>query len=141
MGFGSGVTYAGVLVWLRALRDVSPAWLTVVNHLGAAIFLAPFALYQTPPTWGQLAWLAVFGGLQMGLPYLLMARALRSVSPQEAGMLTLLEPLLNPCLAYLVAPDAERPAWTTAAGGAIILLALVWRYAPGMRRRTRPDTP
>jgi len=38
----------------------------------------------------------------MGLPYWLMARGLRTVSAQEAGTITLLEPLLNPLWAYLV---------------------------------------
>lgn len=129
IALASGVAYAGVLVWLRVLRDVSPTWLTVVNHLGSAMLLAPFALWQPQPNWAQLAWLAVFGAVQMSIPYVLMARALRTVSPQEAGMLTLVEPLLNPCWAYLVAGDAERVSVPTLVGGAIILGALAWRYA------------
>ena len=33
----------------------------------------------------------------------------RVVSAQEAGAITLLEPLLNPLWAYLVAPEVEQP--------------------------------
>jgi drug/metabolite transporter (DMT)-like permease len=69
----------------------------------------------------------------MGLPYLLMARGLQSVSALEAGTLTLLEPLLNPMWAFLASPDTERPTLYTWAGGACILGALAYRYWPGQK--------
>jgi drug/metabolite transporter (DMT)-like permease len=80
------------------------------------------------PSPGQLGLLAAFGTIQMGLPYWLMARGLRSISAQEAGAITLLEPVLNPLWAYLVA--GEKPASMTWLGGSLILAALVWRYLP-----------
>jgi DME family drug/metabolite transporter len=52
------------------------------------------------------------------------------VSPQEAGVITLLEPLLNPLWAYLVAPETEAPTMYTLLGGVCILGALAWRYWP-----------
>jgi hypothetical protein len=60
-----------------------------------------------------------------------MARGLRVVSPQEAGVITLLEPLLNPLWAYHVSPETETPTVFTLVGGALILSALAWRYWPG----------
>jgi drug/metabolite transporter (DMT)-like permease len=69
-----------------------------------------------------------------------MARGLRSGSPQEAGTLTLLEPLLNPLWAYLVSPATETPTPFTFAGGACILGALAWRYWP-VGRAPRPALP
>src|SRR5205814_10522904 len=77
---------------------------------------------------GQVGGLAVYGAVQMALPYWLVARGLRSVSPQEAGTLTLLEPLLNPLWAYAV--SGETPHDFTLFGGVFILGALVWRYWP-----------
>lgn len=130
LGLGSGITYAGVILGLGLLRDVSPVWLTTVNHLFAAGVLFPFVVTMPPPTAGQVAWLMLFGTLQMGLPYLLMARSLRSISPQEAATLSLLEPLLNPVWAYLVAPEKETPTLYTLAGGLCILGALAYRYWP-----------
>jgi drug/metabolite transporter (DMT)-like permease len=113
------------------LRAASSNWLTVWNHLGAALFLLPAALWQgTSLTSPQVGVLAVFGVVQLGFPYWLMARGLRVVSPQEAGILALLEPLLNPLWAFLAAPEAEAPTIYTFAGGACILGALVWRYWP-----------
>ena len=132
LGLGSGVAYAGVVIGLRVLRHASSRWLTVLNHLGAALALLPFLWYLVPPrpAAGQLAFLVFFGVVQMALPYWLMARGLRVVSPQEAGAITLLEPLLNPLWAYLVAPETETPTSFTIVGGALILGGLAWRYWP-----------
>jgi DME family drug/metabolite transporter len=130
LALGSGFAYAMVLLGLRVLRDRSPRWLTVLNHLTAALVLIP-VLWKLPiPTWPQLACLALFGVLQLGLPYVLMARGLRSVSPQEVGTLVLLEPLLNTLWAYLIAPEKQTPTIWTLGGGAILLGAMLWRYAP-----------
>jgi len=135
LGLGSGVTFGLILLFLRVLRAENSAWLTVWNHLTAALLLAPFALltYRSGlelrlPSGPQLAVLVVFGAFQMGFPYFLMARGLRVVSPQEAGAITLIEPLLNPLWAYLVWSKTETPGLATLIGGAFILGALAWRY-------------
>jgi drug/metabolite transporter (DMT)-like permease len=130
LGLGSGVGYAGVLIWLRVLRDESSRWLTVLNQLGSAAVLLPLALQHGAPTAGQLAWLFLFGAVQLGIPYWLIARGLRGISPQEAGTLCLLEPLLVPLWAYLVAPHFERPGPATWLGGALILSGIAYRYWP-----------
>ena len=52
------------------------------------------------------------------------------LSPQEAGIITLVEPLLNPLWAYLMTPEKDAPTVPMLIGGALILAALVWRYVP-----------
>jgi drug/metabolite transporter, DME family len=128
IGLFSGFTYACTILCLRALRGLSAGWLTVWNHLLGGLLLLPFVLLLNPPTWQQFAVLFVFGALQMGLPYWLMARGLRSVSAQEAGTITLLEPILNPIWAYFVSGELPNPF--TYVGGAVILVALAYRYWP-----------
>jgi DME family drug/metabolite transporter len=91
-------------------------------------------VFITPPTWAQLGCLLVYGGIQLAVPYWLMARGLRTVSPQEAGMLTLIEPLLAPFWVYLTATQRQVPSATEWIGGIFILGALVWRYAPFRRK-------
>jgi DME family drug/metabolite transporter len=133
LGLASGFFYAGVVVFLRVLRSTDSNWLTVLNHLGAALVVAPLLLYRGWPSLSlaQFGVVALFGVVQMGLPYVLMARGLRVVSPQEAGVITLLEPLSNPLWAYLVAPETEAPTMYTLLGGICIVGALAWRYWPG----------
>ncbi|MFL5328468.1 MAG: DMT family transporter [Gemmataceae bacterium] len=128
----SGVAYAAVLICLRLLKDQPANWLTVLNLMGSALVLLPVILFESLPTVKQLVWLALFGCLQFGLPYWLMARALHHVSALEAGLLTLLEPALNPVWAFLVAPATERPTQWTLFGGAMIG-SLAIRYWPARK--------
>jgi drug/metabolite transporter (DMT)-like permease len=140
MGVGSGVMYAVVVLYLRVLRDHSTAWLVALNLLGTAGTLALYVLFSTGscglcawvfvPSATQLGVLVVFGGVQMALPYWLFARGLKSVSPQEAAIITLIEPLLNPVWAYLITPEIDTPTPSMLLGGGLILLALIWRYLP-----------
>lgn len=129
----SGLFYAAVVICLRVLRDLPAGWLTVWNHLLGGLLLVPLLWTLSAPTPTQFAALLLFGAVQMGLPYWLMARGLRTVSPQEAGTITLLEPILNPLWAYLVSPQTEVPHPLTFVGGAVILAALAWRYWPARR--------
>jgi drug/metabolite transporter (DMT)-like permease len=138
IALGSGVTYAGVLICLRALRGLSSRWLTVWNHLLGALVLLPLIRNEPLPHWQQYIVLFLFGTLQMGLAYWLVARGLNVVSPQEAGAITLLEPLLNPLWAYLVWPQTETPPLATYLGGAFIVGTLAWRYWPFARTPTPP---
>jgi drug/metabolite transporter, DME family len=144
MAAGSGVLYAGVVLFLGYLKAESPAYLTVLNLLGSAILIGLFVLLNSgwtaftnwvlAPTGEQLIFLFVFGTVQMAAPYWLFARGLRTISAQEAAVITILEPILNPLWAYWISPDKETPTQWTVIGGIVLLAALVWRYAP---RRVR----
>lgn len=137
LGLGSGVTYALVLLGISRLRDVSSRWVTVMNLMTASLVLT-YAVAQRPvPTWPQLLTLVIFGGVQLGLPYWLMARGLRSVSAGEAGTLTLVEPLLSAFWAYLV--GGQIPSRWTLLGGVLILAALLYQYAPRRGQTTGGD--
>jgi drug/metabolite transporter (DMT)-like permease len=129
MGLAAGLFYAGVILSMRRLRGENGAWLVALNHLVAAGLLAPWAVYiDRWPSATQLAVLAVFGFVQMGLPYLLFARALRTLPGHEAAGIALLEPVLVPCWAWIA--RGEVPAWWTLAGGGLILVGLAAPWLP-----------
>jgi drug/metabolite transporter, DME family len=133
-GLASGVFYAGVVLSLRHLRTMESAWLAGLNHVVTAVVLAPLALaplasadgnghFPSGIQWLLLAGLGIF---QMGLPYVLFTRGLRSIPGHEATGIGLLEPLLVPVWVYLAWGDA--PAWWTLVGGGLILAGLAIRY-------------
>jgi drug/metabolite transporter (DMT)-like permease len=129
----SGFLYAMVVVFVRALRHLDSAWLIALNHLVTAVLLLPFVLYHRIwPTPAQAGWLAMFGTLQMGIPYVLFARALRTIPGHQASFLVLLEPLLVPVwvwLAWRAHPSYDAPAWWTYVGGGLILAGLLVRFS------------
>lgn len=134
---GSGVAYAAVILFLRALNQHSSSWLTSLNLLGSALLLSPFFIITGWPelTFSQYATIALLGTVQMAIPYWLASYAARTISPQEIGLIALLEPVLSPIWAYLVAPEKESPSVYTILGGILILAAVAWRYRPGLSRR------
>jgi drug/metabolite transporter (DMT)-like permease len=108
----------------------------VVNHLVTALVILPYVVHKNAwPTPMQLAVLAAFGLLQMGVPYVLFARSLRTVPSQEASGIVLLEPVVQPIWVYFA--WGEPPAWWTLAGAALILAGLVARYVPERARPAR----
>ncbi len=94
------------MIFLRMLRSHAPAWLTSLNLVGSAGAIGLYVLirfgrtefvaWAGAPSFAQIGVLALYGVIQMAIPYWLFARSLRAVSPQEAGIITLIEPLLNP---------------------------------------------
>ncbi len=114
------------------------AWLVALNHLVTALVLAPIAIGATHfPSGTQWLLLAGLGIVQMGLPYILFARGLKSIPGHEATGIGLIEPLLVPLWAYVAWGD--RPAWWTLVGGGFILAGLVIRYSSVRRPRLGSD--
>ena len=136
LALASGVFYSLVTVLLRTLRGEDPVLITCIIHLAAGLLLLPLTFLPGQlPFWQLdsrlLALLAVFGIVQLGIPYILYARGLKQVSPQEAGVITLLEPILSPLLAFIAVGEVPAPA--TVWGGSIVLFAVALRYFPVLR--------
>lgn len=127
MALGAGASYAGVILSLRFLRDEDGPWLVWLANLSSGLVLLPFVVrmdaHAGVAQWGVIAGLAI---VQMGTPYIVFARSLRSITAQEAGLITLVEPVVNPIWVWVV---WHQPiAGHTILGGGLILLALVLRY-------------
>ncbi|HEX9242656.1 MAG TPA: DMT family transporter [Anaeromyxobacter sp.] len=124
MALLSGVAFAGSIIGLRVLRERGPAALAWGNLLAAAVTLplwthGPAA---TPLDLGLVVYLGIF---QLGLAYLCFSRGVTGTPAIEASLLILVEPVLNPIWTFLVAGERLGP-WAIA-GGAVVLLATVWR--------------
>jgi drug/metabolite transporter (DMT)-like permease len=127
LALGSGLAYGGVIAALRALNREDSAWLVVLNQLVSAAVLVPWiasrGLLPTGPQWLVIG---ALGAFQMALPYVLFARGLATVPAQEAGLITLLEAILNPFWVWLFWGEQVVPS--TWAGGGLILSGLLWRF-------------
>ncbi len=143
LALASGLAYASVVILLRILREVDPIWLSVVGNLGGALVLGAWMLatggsFRIPGT-GSLLVLVGFGIVQMAIPYALFARGLRAIGAPEAGLIGLLEPVLNPIWVVLVV--GERPATPTLIGGLFLLAGIACRYAPSPSPREIEGQP
>ena len=141
----SGLMYAGVVLSIRFLRGVDVAWIGLVNHGVTVLCLWPLVIGHAPMPHG-IQWLALFGlgAVQLAIPYMIFAWAVREVESNEAGLITLLEPLAVPLWTFLAwrhLASYEPPKWWTLTGGAFIAAGFIWRYGPaawrGWQDRTR----
>jgi drug/metabolite transporter (DMT)-like permease len=135
-GLASGFCYGLLGVLLRWLRDLDSIWLSAFNNLSGALGLGvAMWLWSAPPPLPAARVgiaLVAFGAFQMAIPYTLYARGLRDIGAPEAGLITLLEPVLNPIWVLLLVH--ERPAPASIAGGLFLLAGVACRYWPTPRR-------
>ncbi len=134
LAIASGLMYAGVIFSMKALRKHDSAWLIALNHIATALAMLPLVWWSgiTIPTGSMWLLLAGIGMLQMGLPYFLFARALKTTPSHIASLITLLEPVLLPVWVHLTRrgdPAYQPPHWWTWVGAACILVGLTIRYA------------
>ena len=122
----SGVLFAVYMVNLQRTQEVHPVYLTWINNLVCALLLLLVVKSQLALSRDQAIILAVMGAVQLGMPYFLFSKGLRTVPLQEASLIALIEPVLNPLWVALLV--GEIPAAATLVGGGIILLGLGVRY-------------
>ena len=122
----SGVLFAVYMVNLRRTKEVHPVFLTWINNLVCALLLLLVVKSQLALSLNQTIILAVMGAVQLGMPYFLFSKGLQTLSLQEASLIALIEPVLNPV--WVASTVGEIPSAATLAGGAMILLGLSVRY-------------
>jgi DME family drug/metabolite transporter len=126
-GLASGLFYACVVICMRSLRGQGAAWLVTVPHLFTAAVMLPWVIaLGVRPSLAQVLVLALFGVVQMGLPYALFIRGLRTITAQEGVAIALIEPVLMPLWVFLL--GQESPKWWTVAGSCLILAGLLLRF-------------
>jgi drug/metabolite transporter (DMT)-like permease len=133
----SGVLFAAYMINLQRTQSLSSVYLTWINNVACALLLLWIVKSQLVFSFNEILILAVMGAVQLGLPYFLFSNGLRTISLQEASLIALIEPVLNPLWVALVV--GEIPSTATIAGGGMILVGLGVRYVWPLLRR--PDEP
>jgi len=126
LALASGLFFALYMVNLPKTNETSPVYLTCVNNVVCALVLLPFVRSQLAISTTEGCALLLMGGVQLALPYYFFSRGVLTVPLQEAALIALIEPVLNPLWVALVI--GELPSAATVAGGSMILAGLCVRY-------------
>jgi drug/metabolite transporter (DMT)-like permease len=126
------VAFASMTLLLRKQKDTSPEESIFLGNLLAGLIGLPFifSAHSLPSARGWIA-LGLLGVVQLGLSYLLYARAIRHVTALEAVLIPVIEPILNPIWVLLVL--GERPGPLSLLGGLIVLAAVTMRTLHSLR--------
>jgi drug/metabolite transporter, DME family len=121
----SGFLFSLYMVNLRFLRQLNPTFLTFVNNLVCSLLLL-LLVESYRVSWGEALALLVMGVVQLGIPYFLFSKGLETIPLQEAALIVLVEPVLNPV--WVVFMVGETPSVATVVGGGFIVGGLALRY-------------
>jgi DME family drug/metabolite transporter len=127
----SSFGFAGLPLLLRVdqQKQTNPHAPLVAMSLGNALasFVAMPAICMHPPSGPAqtktLIVLFLLGTVQIGLPYVFYGMAVRRLRALESSLLATIEPMLSPI--WVLLATGERPSAMAAAGGAVIVSAVV----------------
>lgn len=134
VALASGLAFASVAIFLRKEKAGSPVTSIILGNIIVAVAGAPF-MFQSPLDDGGGWRLLLLGTMQLGLPYVLYAIAIKHVTALEATLIPLLEPILNPLWVMLTL--GERPGPWAIVGATLVLGAVLARGAVMVRSRHR----
>ena len=122
----SGLLFSIYMVSLRFLKEFNPGTLTFLNNLVCCLILLPWVGSELSLSLKEGWIVAVMGVVQLGIPYWLFSKGLEQISVQEASLIVLIEPVLNPLWVALIV--GELPSGATLIGGLCIVGSLAFRY-------------
>jgi drug/metabolite transporter (DMT)-like permease len=122
----SGLLFSIYMVSLRFLKEFNPGTLTFLNNLACCLLLLPWVGSELSLSLNEGWIVAVMGVVQLGIPYWLFSKGLEQISVQEASLIVLIEPVLNPLWVALIV--GELPSGATLIGGLCIVGSLAFRY-------------
>lgn len=124
IALGSGVAFASVAIFLRKERAGSPATSIILGNIIVALAGLPY-FFGEPFGPGDGWRLLLLGAVQLGIPYVLYAAAIKQVTALEATLIPFIEPILNPLWVMLAL--GERPGRWAMFGAILVLGAVVLR--------------
>ena len=132
----SGLLFSIYMVSLRFLKEFNPGTLTFLNNLVCCLILLPLVASEFSLSL-QEGWIvAVMGIVQLGIPYWFFSKGVEQISVQEASLIVLIEPVLNPIWVALIV--GELPSSATIIGGICIVGSLGFRYLWQGQNQTLP---
>lgn len=134
LALASGVTMGWMTLFVRKQKDGSSLESLLLGNILSAVIGIPFImLHGLPPTNMQLLFVLILGAVQIGIPYILYARALRNATALDAVVITMLEPILSPLWVMLAL--GEKPDTYAMIGCTIVLCSVALRGILISRRK------
>ena len=143
LGVLAGISYGGVILTLdlidvdakrRTGTTVNIFLVVLIANAATSLVLLPWAvargMLQIAPS--MMGALILIGVAQMATPYVLFQLGLRRIGPVAAGLIALIEPILNPIWVWLGV--GEVPPRSIYIGGTLILLAVIITAVFGRKR-------
>jgi len=121
----SGIGFAGLTLFMRKQKNAKPIDSVLVGNVITFLLCAPFyigGITDDPVSWMYISFLGFF---QLGLAYVLYSIAIKHVSALDAIIYPVVEPILNPILAFIFLNEAM--SGTAQLGGILVLLGVVGR--------------
>jgi drug/metabolite transporter (DMT)-like permease len=136
IGVASGISFAAMTLLMRKQKQGSVTESIILGNLIAGA-TGLFWLVEAPGL-NASGWVALLalGVIQLGLSYMLYARAIKHVTALEAVLIPVIEPILNPVWVMLFV--GERPGPLSLCGGLLVLGAVTWRAASSIRAARLP---
>lgn len=124
LGLISGITFAGMIVAFKQQEKGAPIGTIFIGNAFNSVLCIPF-YFLTIPNAKSILGLLLLGIFQVGIAYILYAKAIEHLSVIEAILIPALEPILNPVWVLLIIHEA--PSSKAIAGGIIVISALITR--------------
>jgi DME family drug/metabolite transporter len=126
IALGSGVAWGLTILGLRWMsKEASSTSAVIVGNMFAFLACLPMALPLTDVSALDVSMILYLGIFQIGLAYLFLTRAMKQLPAMEASLLLMIEPALNPVVAWLV--HGEVPSLLAIIGGVIITGATLYK--------------
>jgi drug/metabolite transporter (DMT)-like permease len=122
----AGAFMAGMYMTMsKARREERMSCILVGQGMAVLISLPFFTLFPPAYTGKSLLFLVILGVFQLGIPYILLAKAQEYCPPLACSLLGALEPLLNPFWVFLF--NGEAPGLFALFGGVVVVATVtVW---------------
>lgn len=117
----SGIALGFNTIFMRREKDADPLENVFWGGILTVLVSLPFMFEKAPDTKGWIG-LILLGIFQLGLSYVLYARAIKKITALESTFISLIEPLLNPLWVFLTI--GELPGRWSVVGGMVVLISI-----------------
>ncbi len=121
----SGIGFAGLTLFMRKQKNARPIDSVLIGNLATFLFCSPFYFGGVTFDAVPLMYISFLGIIQLGFAYILYSIAIKHVSALDAIIYPVIEPILNPMLAFIFL--SEKMSSTAQLGGVLVLLGVVGR--------------